>query len=1279
MEHLFFEVFPNLTWKDEMHSLFETTEVQHVALNRDRTRLKVCLSADHLIHAKKAYEAENLLRKHLCPERDSFQVVFRFTFCLSGEMTLRSLWDNYENSIAFELKRGDLLLYELYRMSKPVFSGEHHLTMELPMTILAEERADDLVIVLSDILLKRCGISGEIDYILKERKHRMTEQPSVTPMPQEKREAEKEPDIPAKEPLPEEKKEEEKKEKKAAPKKKGLLYGKDFKEDPIPLDMLTEDNEEVVVRGKLLSVSTRLLKQKKDRDGNDLPQKALVLFTITDLTDSIECKLFIKAEKAAELEEGLNQAGFIQLKGILQFDTYNRELVMSSIRGIKEASDFFPKREDRSPVKRVELHCHTKMSDMDGVSDVKDIIAQAIRFGHKALAITDHGVVQAFTEGFHALPKGTDFKLLYGVEGYLVDDTEVEDRSMPGFYKKLKSRHIILIAKNDLGRINLYRLVSISHLETFYKKPLMLKTDLMKYREGILLGSACEAGELFQAILNHEPEEKIEEIARFYDYLEVQPIGNNAFLMRDDRSWVETEEDLRDLNRKIVSLGERLNKPVAATCDVHFLNPEDSVYRMFIQAGNGFTDAEQQAPLYLHTTEEMLDEFSYLGRDKAYEVVVETPGKIADMCERIEPVRPDKCPPVIENSDVTLREICESKAREIYGDPLPEVVSNRLNRELNSIIGNGYAVMYIIAQKLVWKSNDDGYLVGSRGSVGSSFAATMAGITEVNPLHAHYLCPNCHYTDFDSEEVRAFDGRSGSDMPDKNCPLCGQPLKKDGFDIPFETFLGFKGNKEPDIDLNFSGDYQSKAHAYTEVIFGKGQTYRAGTITGLAEKTAFGYVKNFYEERGVKKRKCEIERLLTGCVGIRKSTGQHPGGIIVLPKGEEIETFTPIQKPANKMDADSVTTHFDYHSIEHNLLKLDILGHDDPTMIKRLEELTGINARTIPLSDPKVMSLFQNTEALGITPEDIGGTKLGALGIPEFGTDFAMDMLLDTKPKELSDLIRIAGLAHGTDVWIGNAQELIRSGKATIKTAICTRDDIMTYLIGMGIENETAFKIMESVRKGKVAKGKCAEWEGWKAELLAHGVPDWYIWSCERIKYMFPKAHAAAYVMMAWRIAWCKVYQPLAYYAAYFSIRADAFSYELMCCGEEQMKENIRDLRARADMLSAKESGALYVLRIVEEMYARGYSFTPIVLEQADARYFKIVDGKIMPSFASIDKMGTEAANSIPEALKDGPFLSRQDFKNRTKVTQTVIDKMNEMGMFEGLPETNQMQLSDFF
>ena len=844
--------------------------------------------------------------------------------------------------------------------------------------------------------------------------------------------------------------------------------------------------------------------------------------------------------------------------------------------------------------------------------------------------------------------------------------------------QKMPTYHAIILATCDQGRTNLYRLVSLAHIKYYHRRPRIPKSEFIKYRDGLLIGSACEAGELYRAILNGRPEEEITRLVNFYDYLEIQPLGNNAFLVRDEDSPIASNDDLIEINKKIVRLGEEFHKPVVATCDVHFLDPDDEIYRRIIMAGQGFKDADEQAPLFLRTTEEMLKEFQYLGSEKAEEVVIKNTNLIADMCEKISPVRPDKCPPVIENSDQMLRDICYNKAHKMYGDPLPEIVQERLDRELNSIISNGYAVMYIIAQKLVWKSNEDGYLVGSRGSVGSSFVATMSGITEVNPLHAHYLCKHCQYSDFDSDLVKSFSGRSGCDMPDKICPRCGKPLSKEGFDIPFETFLGFKGNKEPDIDLNFSGEYQSKAHKYTEVIFGEGQTFKAGTIGTLADKTAFGYVKNYYEERGIHKRNCEIDRIVLGCVGVRRTTGQHPGGIVVLPMGEQIYTFTPIQHPANDMTVDITTTHFDYHSIDHNLLKLDILGHDDPTMIRMLQDLTGVDPTQIPLDDKAVMSLFQDTSALGITPDDLVNCQLGALGIPEFGTDFAMGMLIDTQPTEFSDLVRIAGLSHGTDVWLGNAQTLIQEKKATISTAICTRDDIMIYLISMGLDSEESFKIMENVRKGIVAKGKCDKWPQWKQDMIDHNVPDWYIWSCEKIKYMFPKAHAAAYVMMAWRIAYCKVFYPLAYYAAYFSIRATAFSYELMCQGKDKLEGYMHEYEKRKDELSKKEQDTYKDMRLVQEMYARGFEFLPIDIYTSEPHHFQIVDGKLLPALNTIDGLGDNAAVAIAEAAKDGPFLSKDDFRQRTKVSKTTIELMSDLGLFGDIPESNQLSLFDF-
>ena len=1250
-----------------------------------------------------------------------------------------------------------------------------------------------------------------------------------------------------------------------------VLYGRDFEEEAIAIEDIMGEIGEVAIRGKILNMDKREIKN----------ERTILIFDVTDFSDTMTIKMFAKNEQVAEICEGIKPGAFVKIKGITMIDKFDGELTIGSIVGVKKISDFTHSRMDHSVRKRVELHCHTKMSDMDGVSEAKDIVKRAYQWGHPAIAITDHGVVQSFPDANHLIDdlwkaeknkrkeagdpnpdKNDFFKVIYGVEAYLVDDLkeivtngkeqplagsyvvfdiettgfspiknriieigavkvingEIRDRfstfvnpkvpipfeiekltgindemvmdapaieevlprflefcegtvlvahnasfdisfirenaerqslpfdytyvdtvgiarvllphqakhtldavckslgislenhhravddaeatseifiklsdrllkedvdtlakvnalgdSNPDIVKRLPTYHAIILAKNNTGRVNLYKLISESHLTYYAKRPRVPKSLFQECREGLILGSACEAGELYRALLDEKSDADIARIVNFYDYLEIQPSGNNKFMINEEKIRnINSIEDIQEVNKRIVALGEQYNKPVVATCDVHFLDPEDEVYRRIIMAGKGFKDSDDQAPLYLRTTEEMLEEFQYLGSDKAEEVVITNTNLIADQIESISPVRPDKCAPVIPDSDKTLTDICYNKAHEMYGEELPPIVEKRLEKELNSIITNGFAVMYIIAQKLVWKSVEDGYLVGSRGSVGSSLVAFMAGITEVNALSPHYYCLKCHYNDFNSPDVKAYTGKAGCDMPDKYCPVCGEPLEKDGFDIPFETFLGFKGDKEPDIDLNFSGEYQSKAHKYTEVIFGAGQTFRAGTIGTLADKTAFGYVKNYYEERGSKKRTCEINRIVTGCTGIRRSTGQHPGGIIVLPLGEEINSFTPVQHPANDMTTDTVTTHFDYHSIDHNLLKLDILGHDDPTMIRMLQDLTGVDPTTIPLDDPQVMSLFQNTGALGITPEQIDGCLLGALGIPEFGTEFAMQMLLDTKPTSFSDLVRIAGLAHGTDVWLGNAQTLIKEGKATISTAICTRDDIMLYLIEMGVESSLAFTIMESVRKGKGLKPEMEE------AMLAADVPDWYIWSCKKIKYMFPKAHAAAYVMMAWRIAYCKVNYPLAYYAAFFSIRASAFSYELMCQGQKHLEQVMADYKRRSDVLSKKEQDAARDMKVVQEMYARGFEFVPIDIFSAQSRSFQVVDDKIMPSLNSIDGLGEKAADAIVEAAKDGPFLSKDDFRQRTKVSKTVVDLMDDLKLLGDLPESNQISLFDF-
>ena len=1483
MDKRFEDIFPSLQLDIDLVHALEDAVVTRVSANRDRTAMRIYLHFQSLVPKRRIWKLEKEIKKQCFP-RENVRIHIIESFSLSSLYTPEKLFDAYKDSILEEIDAYSSLLLGIYKKADITFSQDNHITVTLEDTVIAREYEETIHDILHKIFFDRCHQPVMIDFAYKEAKEskyransqlqiedriaEITRQNIMMRNQRELLEQGKEESAETGEMTkPTDKSGTEGSQtterRRNIPLKRSsrsdVIYGREFEDETVEIKEIQGEIGEVCIRGQVLSVDPREIRN----------ERTIFIFTMTDFTDTIVTKLFLSNEQAAEISNSIYKGAFIKLKGTPIIDKFDHDLTMGSVFGIMQIPDFTTARVDHAPEKRVELHCHTKMSDMDGVSDVKDIIKRAASWGHKAIAITDHGAVQAFPDADHAihdLPKDSDFKVIYGCEIYLVDDTKgivtdsrnqnldgsyvVFDLETTGFHagknkiieigavrieqgeivarfsefvnpqepipfhiteltsirdedvieaptidvilpkflefcqgavmvahnadfdmgfihanclalgypceytyvdtvalsrfllpslskykldnvakalgvslehhhravddaectaqiyvkfidmlqergfttldeineggmasdetiRKMPSYHCIVLAKNDIGRINLYRLVSRSHLQYYFRRPKIPKSLLMEYREGLIIGSACEAGELYRAILSNRPEEEIARIVDFYDYLEIQPLGNNAFMLRKEDDTIKSMEDLKDINRRIVSLGEEFKKPVVATCDVHFLDPQDEIYRRIIMAGKGFSDADDQAPLYLRTTEEMLEEFSYLGSDKAEEIVITNTNRIADMCEPIAPVRPDKCPPVIENSDELLRKICYDKAYATYGNPLPPVVEERLERELKSIIGNGYAVMYIIAQKLVWKSNEDGYLVGSRGSVGSSFAATMAGITEVNPLSPHYVCEYCHFVDFDSEEVLSYSGRAGCDMPDRKCPVCGKDLKKDGFDIPFETFLGFKGNKEPDIDLNFSGDYQSKAHKYTEVIFGEGQTYKAGTIGTLADKTAFGYIKNYYEERGIHKRNCEIDRIVQGCVGVRRTTGQHPGGIIVLPVGEDIDSFTPVQHPANDMTSDIITTHFDYHSIDANLLKLDILGHDDPTMIRMLEDLTGLNAQEIPLDDATVMSLFKGTEALGVTPQELNGCIMGTLGIPEFGTDFAMGMLRDAKPQEFTDLIRISGLSHGTDVWLGNAQTLIEEGTATISTCISTRDDIMTYLIHMGLDSAEAFDIMEKTRKGVIAKGKCKEWPEWKQDMIDHGVPEWYTWSCEKIKYMFPKAHAAAYVMMAWRIAYCKVFYPLAYYAAFFSIRATAFSYELMCMGKDKLEFYISEFKKK-EKLSQKEEATMKDMRIVQEMYARGFEFLPMDLYKSDARYFQIVDGKLLPPFNSIEGMGDKAAETLAIAAAQGKFLSKDDLRERGKVSKSTIELMSDLGIISDLPESNQLSFFDF-
>ena len=1249
---------------------------------------------------------------------------------------------------------------------------------------------------------------------------------------------------------------EEKEERKLAkmPQPENVIYGINITTtEKIKVEDINTNYERVCFDGEIFKVDSRELKSGK----------ILLTLDVTDYTSTIACKLFLDKEKYEEVEKKLTKGAFITVQGRPQFDTYAKELGIM-VNNINTAQA--PEKEtrmDNAQEKRVELHLHTQMSAMDGVSAASDIIAQAVKWGQKAIAITDHGVAQSFPDAIHYITgkfgklvkkeKGypttqeivdaAPIKVIYGVEGYLTQDVEpfeeipdtycvfdlettgfnpklekiteiavckvrngeiidefstfvnpeksipknvqelthitddmvkdaptieeilpkfleftkdtilvahnakfdisfishfakelklefkpkvmdtlviarelytsvenhklgtlaeflgitlegahraindtratakvflrmLEDAKKKGINelgymyseieedsKKLPYYHIIILAKNYVGLKNLYRLISYSHVTYFNKRPRIPRSLLNRYKEGLIIGSACERGELYQSIFENQDEEKIENIAKYYDYLEIQPLGNNQFYI--DQGKLKSQEDLININKKIVELGEKLNIPVVGTCDVHFLNPEDEIYRRIIMAGQGFSDADKQAPLYLRTTEEMLKEFEYLSPEKAYEIVVTNTNKVADLCDRISPISDEKCPPHIDGCEDTIKDIAMTRAHELYGENLPEIVSERLEKELDSIIKNGFSVMYIIAQKLVWKSNEDGYLVGSRGSVGSSFVANMTGITEVNSLKPHYRCPNCKYSEFLDYGVK-----NGFDLPDKDCPKCGHRLDKDGMDIPFETFLGFNGDKEPDIDLNFSGEYQAKAHRYTEVIFGKGTTFKAGTIGTIADKTAYGFVLKYLEERNKTMLSPEINRIAQGCTGIKRTSGQHPGGIIVVPKGREIYEFCPVQHPADDPHSDIVTTHFDYHSIDKNLLKLDILGHDDPTVIRMLQDITGIDPKKIPLDDKETMSIFSSTNALKVTKEQIN-SEVGTFGIPEFGTKFVRGMLVDTKPTTFEELIRISGLSHGTDVWLNNAQTLIEEGTCTLSDAICTRDDIMIYLIDKGLPPNPSFKIMESVRKGK---GLSEEQE---ALMREHDVPDWYIDSCKKIKYMFPKAHAAAYVTMAFRIAWFKVHIPKAYYAAFFSIRADDFDSDFMLRGKDVVKSKMKEIDNLGNSAGNKEKNMYPILEIVLEMYERNIEFLPVDIYKSDATKFLVEKDGIRPPLSSLTGFGEVDANKLVEARKEEKFTSIEQMAGKARIGKVAVETLQKAGCLNGMPRSEQLDMFD--
>ncbi len=1218
-----------------------------------------------------------------------------------------------------------------------------------------------------------------------------------------------------------------------------MIYGEDVNSLVHPIKDLNQNSKTVAIVGEIFHIENKEL-----RNG-----KILSIMSITDNTSSINCKLFLNDLNKDKILNAVKEGSYVKIKGDVLFDTYQRELTMT-ISGIR--AEVKPQREDTCKKgKRVELHAHTQMSSMDALCSTKKLVKQAAAWGHKAIAITDHGVVQAFPEAMDA-GKSNNIKILYGVEGYLVEDNapviknandeslsqtfvvfdlettgfsnkndkiteigavkienfKVVDRFsqlinpqkdisykvqeltgitndlikdkptieevLPKFiefigdsvmvahnadfdmgfmqqkcreqniefkntsvdtltlartllphmkrfrlnliakelgvpllnhhravddaeatahifikflemiqkrggeklsdintilgnidYTKLTTNHITLIAKNQAGIKNLYKIVSDAHINHYHRAPRILKSVLEQYKEGIIVGSACEAGEVFQAVKQNKSEEELERIISLYDYIEVMPIDNNRFMI--DKGEVEDEEELRELNRRLIEVAKKFGKIPVATGDVHFIDKHEAVFRKVLKYSQGFKVDEEETYLHFRTTDEMLEEFKYLGEDLAYEVVVENTNKVADMVEKVLPIPNETFPPKIEGSDKELRDMCNAKAERIYGSPLPDVVRKRLDRELNSIINNGYAVMYIIAQKLVTKSLADGYLVGSRGSVGSSLAATMSDITEVNPLPAHYVCenPDCKYSYF----YEIGEWGSGADLPDKDCPKCGRPLKKDGHDIPFEVFLGFEGDKEPDIDLNFSGSYQPVIHKYTEVLFGEGHTYKAGTIGTVAEKTAFGYAKKFVEENDLNSTSAEVLRLANGCTGVKRTTGQHPGGIMVIPDYKDVYDITPIQYPANDPSCGVITTHFDYHSISGRILKLDILGHDVPTIIRMIEDITGKIATEIPLDDKETMSLFTSTEALGVTPEEIN-CPIGCLAIPEFGTKFVRQMLLDTKPKTFAELVRISGLSHGTDVWLNNAQDLVVEGTVEFKEVISTRDDIMNYLIFKGLPPKMAFTIMESVRKGKGLKPEFIE------EMKKNDVPDWYIGSCQKIKYMFPKAHAVAYVMMSFRLAYYKVHYPEAFYATYFTMKAEDFDADLIVKGLDAIKNKMDEITSMGNDATAKEKNMLTVLEVAYEMYARGIKILPVDIYESDAKEFKVVGEKqILPPMIALQGVGENAAIHIQQERENGEFISKEDLQKRTKISKTVIETLTIHGSLDNMSEKNQLSL----
>lgn len=1063
-----------------------------------------------------------------------------------------------------------------------------------------------------------------------------------------------------------------------AAKKSGAVNGiylgrKHITGEAIEIRSVNEEKDGVIFVGTVISIEVRELRSKKK----------LLLMNLADETNGIPCKKFFDRPEEAEAVESLKPGTTVKVRGNVRLDKYSGGLVLE-LSQMEKGETVKIDHEDNYETPRVELHLHTKMS-LDGLIDNEEIIKTAAKWHHPAVAITDHGVIQAFPK-IQDLADKYHQKVIYGMEGYMIDEIPADpdaDRQQYG--------HIIILAKNITGLRNLYRMVTLSHLKFYRKRPLIPKPILEELHEGLIYGSACVMGEFFRAVLAGESDEELIPKAKFYDYLEVQPLGNNEFLINDDKyGKINTKKDLEDLNRKVIEIADKAGMPCCATSDAHYMFAEDQRNRdILLSNWEKPGKIESHPPVYIRTTQEMLDEFSYLPKEKAIEIVVTNTRRIAEQCEVLKPLAEEwkSYNPKIAGADEKLVKMCYDNAKAIYGDPLPKVVQDRLTLELTPIINHGYGVLYYIAHKLVKHSNDRGYLVGSRGSVGSSFVATMSGITEVNPLPPHYVCPKCHWTHFFEDGSVG----GGFDLPDKKCPKCGSDLAKNGHDIPFAVFLGFDGDKVPDIDLNFSsGDDQGVAHKYTEELFGRDNVFRAGTIAGIQDKTAYGFVKKYAENRGLTFNDIFIEKLSAGVAGVKRTTGQHPAGIMVCPRDMDIHNFTPLQYAANKkylkdengrQIPGTITTHFDYHSISGRMLKLDILGHDDPKVIRMLQDITGIDPLKIPFDDQKTLSLFSSPEALGLTPDELAsaignkGVTVGALGLPEYGTPFVRGMLEDTRPKNFSELVRISGFSHGTDVWLNNAQDLIKNGVVKLEDAISTRDDVMNYLIQHGVKPLTSFKVMENVRKGKgLEKGGSNN----RAELDAAHVPQWFIDSCLKIGYLFPRAHAVAYVMMAFRIAWFKVYQPLAYYAAYFTIRAEgSFNAPVILRGLASMKQELARIAA-LDKPTAVEKGNATVIEVAAEMYLRGFSFLPIDLEKSDASQFLMVDGKLLPPFNCIPALGDAVAKEIVLARQDHPFTSKEDLKKRGKVSQSIIDTLDSMGVLKGLPEEEQMSLFAF-